>query len=467
MGDIEPTMADLCAACGGRPSGGKLGVMFAGASLDTRETGRGNVFFALKGTRTDGHRFVREAAGRGAAGAVVENAPSPRPPAGFPLIRVRSTARALADSAAWWRRRYRIPVVAITGSNGKTTSKDLAAHVLTGAFGAGVTATSGNRNNHLGVPLTLFRIGAGTRVAVLEMAMNHRGEIGRLASIAAPGVGVILNASLAHLGFLGSVEGVARAKAELIAALPSGGYAILNAGDPAVWEKRGLTRARVLGFGIGTGEVRAERVKLDGTGRPGFVLRTPSGSARVRLGFPGAHNAGNAVAAAAVGYVFGMEPAEIASRLSCFRPRARMRFENRRLPGGARALVDCYNANPASVSAALSHLEGIGAHRPVLVLGEMLELGPGSVKEHRRIGRAAARLCPSLLAGIGRGAREIVAEGRRAGVSRAAWHAKAADALDDVRSALKPGRVVLFKGSRKVGLEKLVDLLGGRGHRAV
>jgi len=467
MPEPGATLADLCAACGGRPAGGPLDAPFAGAAIDTRETDRGNVFFAMKGGRTDGHRFIREAARRGAAGAVVEKAPRPRFTGGFPLIRVRSTARALADSASWWRRRFRIPVVAITGSNGKTTTKDLAAYVLGGAFGNRVTATEGNRNNHLGVPLTIFSIGAGTRAAVMEMAMNHPGEIGRLAGMAAPGIGVILNASAAHLGFLGSVSGVARAKGELIAALPAGGYALLNAGDSAVWGLRRLTRARVLGFGVGVGEVRAERVRLDGAGRPAFILRTPAGRACVRLRLPGVHNAGNAVAAAAVGYIFGMEPAEIAGRLSGFRPCARMRLEDRRLCGGARAVVDCYNANPASVMAALEHLGGIGARRPVLVLGEMLELGAGSVREHRRIGTAAARLRPSLLVGIGRGAREIESAARRAGVSRTAWRFKAEDARDDVRAALAPGRVVLFKGSRKVGLERLVEMLEGRGDRAV
>lgn len=464
--DVRATVAELCHAIGARPVQGNTNAPFSGASLDTRSLRRGNVFFAVKGTRTDGHRYVSAAARRGAAAAVVERrvAAVRR----FPVLCAASAERALRDGAAWYRRELRAPVIGVTGSNGKTTVKDLARWVLSGAMGEGVLATERSLNNHLGVALTLFAMRRETRAAVVEMAMNRPGEIRSLARMAAPAVGVVLNAGRAHMGRFADVAGVARAKAELIEELPAGGWAILNADDPAVWRCRRLTAARVLGFGIRRGDIRAAGPALDHRGAPRFRLRTPQGDASVRLRMPGRHSAANAAAAAAVGWVFGMSPRMIARRLSGFVPRAAMRLERRRLRRGALAIVDCYNANPDSCRAALSYLRDIGARRPVLVLGEMLELGRHSRRMHREIGRLAARLRPRLVVGVGRGAGPLVAAARKEGAGTV-WTDDPEAAAGELSSVLSGDTVVLFKASRKVGLERLVERLQGRdrGNHAV
>ncbi len=466
------TAGELCRAMGGTWVRGDPRRAVTGAALDTRTLARGEAFFAVRGARTDGHRFLGAAAAAGASVGVVERlAGTAGLPASFPLVRVRSSASALAAGAAWVRANHRVPVVAVTGSNGKTTVKDLLAALLrraTGGRESAVLATRGNLNNHLGVPLTLFRLGAQHRAAVVEMGMNHAGEIGRLARLAAPHAGVILNAGRAHLGAFRSVAGVARAKGELIAALPAGGWAVLNADDPRVWAQRGRTAARVLGFGLAAGEIRAEGARLDPAGRVRFTLRTPGGSAAVRTRLPGVHNAANAAAAAAVAWAFGMDEREIASVLGRFRPAMRMRLERRRLPGGAIAVVDCYNANPDSCRAAFAYLRGLKARRPILVLGAMRELGTHAARAHRAVGAEAAGLEPGLIVGVGPGAQPLVEGARAAGATTALWTPDAPAAADAVAGALRPGVLALFKASRRMELERLVArLIARRRPRAV
>ena len=463
---MTATLEDLRAAIGGRLLQGRLDDGFAGASIDSRSLRAGNLFFAVKGERTDGHVFVTDANRRGAAGAVVEKMPVRTPASralarNFPLIRVESTVRALQRGAAWYRSRFHLPVIAITGSNGKTTVKDMTAWLLRGALRADVLASRGNHNNHLGVPLTLFGLSAETRAAVLELAMNHGGEIRRLARLAAPGTGVLLNAHAAHLMSFRSVSEIARAKAELLEELPAGGWAILNADDGRVWARRGSTAARVIGFGVRTGDVRAERVRLNRRGEPSFVLRTPGGSAEASLSLPGAHNAVNAAAAAAVGWTFGMAPTAIAHWLGAFRSAAPFRLERRRLHGGGLAVVDCYNANPGSYRAAFSCLRGMKARRPVLVLGEMRELGSHSARAHRAVGVEAASLDPRLLVGVGGGARGLVTAARRAGAARALWVKSPEEAIEVLAPEMGGDSVILFKASRKVEMERLVEKLEG------
>lgn len=453
------TLEEFCSAIGGQPLQGDLTRSFQGASLDTRQLRLGNIFFAMKGERTDGHRFLGDAKRRRAAAAVVERRPAGRTDLkGFPLFRVASSVRALQRGAAWYRRRFHLPVIAITGSNGKTTVKDLTAWVLRGALGEKVLASRGSFNNHLGVPLTLFELRRGIRAAVVEMAMNAKGEIRRLARLAAPGTGVVLNAGAAHLKGFTSLAEVARAKAELLEELPAGGWAILNADDERVWSRRRATAARVLGFGAWRGEVRAERITLNRRGLAGFHLRTPGGSAWVQLRLPGAHSAVNAAAAAAIGWTFGMSPPAIARRLQTFTFPPRMRLEHRRLPNGALAIVDCYNANPGSCQAALSYLHDMRVQHLVLVLGEMREMGSFSLSAHRHVGTLAARLNPKLLIGIGSGARATVEAARKAGVPTL-WTPRPEGALKALTPALSRNTVALFKASRKIRLERLVDRL--------
>jgi len=465
------SVAALVAATGGKLLSGDPLAPVEGGSLDSRSVRPRDAFFAIRGARTDGHRFVRAARTAGAAAAVVERG-TPRAlgvPASFPVIRVPSAALALQRTASARREGFRLPVVAVTGSNGKTAVKDLAASVLACELGeTAVLSTRGNLNNHLGVPLMLLDIRAGHRIAVLELAMNHPGEIRKLARLASPTAGAILNAGRAHLGAFGSVEGVARAKAELLAVLPAGGWALLNADDPAVWARRSGTAARVAGFGIRRGDVRAERPSLDRDGRVRFRLCTPGESVRVRTRLAGRHGAANAAAAALIAWTHGVDARTIAHGLETFRPRARMRLERVRLKGGALAIVDCYNANPDSYAAAFAYLKGIGARSPLIVAGEMRELGRHGAAAHRSVGRAAAALNPGLLVGVGRLALPLVAGARAAGVRRVAWFRDALAAEDVVAGAIadaiKRRSLVLFKASRKVAMERLVDrLAAGKG----
>lgn len=460
---VAATVAELAVAVGGRLSGGAGDRPFHGASIDSRTVQSAGVFFAMKGGHTDGHRFIGVANRRKAAAAVVERAV--KAPAGFPLIRVRSTPDALGVGGAWWRRRAHVPVVAVTGSNGKTTAKDLCAHLLR-AVGP-VTATKGNLNNALGVPLTLFEITGGEGAVVVEIAMNRPGEIADLAKMAAPTAGVVLNAGLAHGWKFPSRHEVAREKTSLVAALPAGGWAFLNADDREVWGFRGRTKARVLGFGLKGGDVRAGSARIDREGRLSFRLYTPTGSAPVRTRLLGVHNAWNAAAAAAVAWAFGMDVREISRKLESFSSPSAMRMERRRLRGGAVALLDCYNSNPGSLDAALDFVAATRSKKPVLVLGEMRELGGHSVREHASAGRKAASLHPALLVGVGPGAWPLVASARTAGVREAVWVRDGMDALDAVSSAISRGTLVLFKASRAVRLERLATALGGGKRNAV
>ncbi len=463
LSEWHPTLARLCAAMGGRPVQGRLSGRFAGAQIDTRSMKAGQVFFAMRGSRTDGHRFIGQARRAGASAAVVQRRVSG--PASFPIIRVASTVRALQRGAAWYRGLFHLPVVGITGSNGKTTAKDMTAWLLKGTIRGRITATEGNLNNHLGLPLSVFRLGPGARAAVFELAMNRPGEIRMLARIAAPGIGVLLNAGPAHLWRFKSVAGVLREKASLIACLPAGGWAVINADDRAVWEKRRSTPARAVGFGIGRGDFRAENVTLDSGGRARFRLCTPSGSVPTRICLPGRHNVSNALAASAVAWILGAAPAAIAADLARYRPHSSLRLERVRLKGGALGIADCYNANPDSFRAAFAHVKAIGARKPVLVMGEMLELGAHSAREHRRIGLAAAALKPGFLLGVGPKAKETVKAARKAGVRETDWVRDIAQVPARLSGRLRAGGVALFKASRKVEMEKVLRGMVSRGDR--
>jgi len=457
------TVGDLAMAMGGHLTGGDGGSVFHGASIDSRTVRPGAVFFAIRGERTDGHRFLGIARKQGAVAAVIEHAV--KVSSGFPLIRVKSSPDALGKGASWWRRSAHVPLIAVTGSNGKTTTKEICAHLL-GALGK-VTATHGNLNNSLGVPLTLFEITKREIAVVVEIAMNRPGEIGALTKLASPTAGVVLNAGLAHAWKFRNRRDVAREKTDLIEGLPGGGWAFLNSDDREVWGFRNKTLARVLGFGLKSGEVRAESVRLDQSGRLSFRLHTPTGVIAVRTGLLGGHNAWNAAAAGAVAWAFGLDLREIAHRMESFVEASAMRMERRNLRGGATAIVDCYNSNPGSLHAALEFVRSIKSKKPVLVIGEMRELGSHSVSQHAAAGREAASLHPGLLVGVGPGAWPLVASARAAGVHEAVWVREGMDALEAVNGAMTRGTLVLFKASRAVRLERLAEALGGRSRNAV
>jgi UDP-N-acetylmuramoyl-tripeptide--D-alanyl-D-alanine ligase len=473
------TKDELAAATGGRWMGAPPAEL-AGVSTDTRTLGPGALFVALRGEKFDAHDYLAEAASRGAAAAVVAEAylgrpstpaslrdaqprgePSEAPDAPLPLLAVPDTLAALGAIARFHRRRFRIPVVGVTGSNGKTTTREMIAAIL-GTRGA-VLRNEGNLNNEVGVPLTLLGLGPEHRAAVVEMGMNHPGEIARLAAIAEPYVGVVTLAAPAHLAGLGTVDAVADAKAELYAAVPETGIVIANADDARMLKRAQTSGRRMLTFAAAAGR-RGDVVVLEVTsqGEEGLRFVLGVGNREVAVHIPalvGAHNATNAAAAAAAAIALGCSDREIVEGLARVKPVGR-RLRLDRLASGLRLVDDCYNANPASMSAAVKTLVALaGADaRPVAVLGDMLELGDHEVEAHRNLGAEAARAGVKLLALFGPRSRETAAAARAGGVP--VFHTEDVDELVRwTRANVTPADVLLVKGSRGMKLERLVEAL--------
>jgi UDP-N-acetylmuramoyl-tripeptide--D-alanyl-D-alanine ligase len=453
------TPEELAAATGGRWIGTPPAAV-EGVSTDTRTIAPGSLFVALRGERFDAHEFLGEARGRGASAAIVAEARA-GDPADLPRLAVADTLSALGAVARHHRRRFRIPVVAVTGSNGKTTTREMIAAIL--ATRGGVLKTEGNLNNEVGVPLTLFGLGTAHQSAVIELGMNHPGEIARLAAIALPQVGVVTLAAPAHLEGLGTVEAVADAKAELYAGLPEGGIAIANADDPRMLRRAQASGRRMMTFSAAKGR-RGDVVVLEivSQGADGlrFVLGIGNREVQVHIpGLVGAHNAANAAGAAAAAIALGCTDREIVQGLAAVRPVGR-RLRLERLASGVQLVDDCYNANPASMAAALRTLMDLAAQggRPVAVLGDMLELGAFEIEAHRALGEEAAKAGVRLLAAFGPRARGTAEAARAAGLD--AFHAEDMDALVRwARSALQPTDILLVKGSRGMKLERLVEAI--------
>jgi UDP-N-acetylmuramoyl-tripeptide--D-alanyl-D-alanine ligase len=424
-------------------------------ATDTRALAPGDLFVALKGERFDGHHFLEQARAAGAVGALVSDAQ----PSKLPQVIVKDTLAGLQEYAVSWRGDFHVPVVAVTGSNGKTTVKQMLAAVL--ARRGPVLATAGNLNNHIGVPLTLLSLREEHKTAVVEMGANHPGEIARLAELARPDVGVVNNAGDAHLEGFGSREGVARAKGELFEALEHG-VAVINADDEYAPLWRELAAGDVITFGLSEdADVRAVHPRAEPPAAPAFMefeLRVPEGRQGVRLPLPGLHNVRNALAAAACAVALGMDARDIAAGLLNVRP-APGRLAWRKALGGARLLDDTYNANPTSLRAGLELLAGVPARR-WLVLGDMGELGRGSEQLHYAAGEDARALGVERLYAVGPLAREA-ARGFGAG----AVHFDDVGALiAEVRERLAPDVAVLVKGSRSSRMERVVAGLTGEEH---
>jgi UDP-N-acetylmuramoyl-tripeptide--D-alanyl-D-alanine ligase len=453
------TAEELAAATGGRWIGTPPPAL-EGVSTDTRTLGPAALFVALRGERFDAHAFLGEAAAKGAAAAVVAaaraEAPSP-----LPLLAVPEPLAALGAIARHHRRRHRIPVVAVTGSNGKTTTREMVAAIL--ATRGPVLKTEGNLNNEVGVPLTLFGLDASHQAAVVEMGMSNPGEIARLAAIALPQVGVVTLAAPAHLEGLGTVDAVADAKAELYQGLPEGGIAIANADDARMLRRAQSSGRRMITFSATRGrrgDVVVVEIVSQGADGLRFVLGV--GNREVPVHIPalvGAHNAANAAAAAAAAIALGCTDREIARGLAEVRPVGR-RLRLERLPSGIQLVDDCYNANPASMSAALRTLLDLAAAggRPVAVLGDMLELGAFEEEAHRALGAEAARAGVRVLAAFGPRSRAAADAARTDGLDP--FHTEDIEALVRwARATLQPSDVLLVKGSRGMRLERLVDAL--------
>jgi len=457
------TIEDIVRGTRGALLGGDLGIAVAGISIDSRSLGVGEAFFAIRGERLDGHAFLRDAVGRGAACLVIHTVPDDLPP-GVPVVLVDETTRALGRLGAWHRQRFAIPVAAVTGSNGKTTTKEMLAAVLAGL--GPVLKPDSSFNNQWGLPLTLLKLTAGHRAAALELGTNRPGEIAALAEIARPTLAAVTTVSLAHTEFLGSLDEVQREKSALVRAIPAGGAVVLNADDPRVIAMAPLSLARVWTFSAQVSarvpaDIRAVGEITETAGGVTFTLETPGGRGSVRLRFAGRHNVTNALAAAGVGAALGLSLAQTVQGLETARP-AKGRCVWRRA-GTLRILDDTYNANPVSVRAALDTLvASAGGRRTVVVLGDMLELGPVTESAHREIGRSVAASGAAEFVGLGRATRLAVEAAREAGLAESHHAETFEDTVAHLLKRLAPGDAVLVKGSRGMRMERVVDALIAR-----
>jgi UDP-N-acetylmuramoyl-tripeptide--D-alanyl-D-alanine ligase len=460
MSRVPPfTVQDIVRATQGALVAGDLGIPVTGVSIDSRSLGVGETFFAIHGHRLDGHAFLGEAAARGAACLVVHTLPD-EPPANVPLVLVEETTRALGALGAWHRRRFSIPVVAVTGSNGKTTTKELAAGVLGTRWN--VLRPERSFNNQWGLPLTLLRIGPEHQAVVIEIGTNARGEIATLAAIASPTVAVVTTVAAVHTEFLGSLEGVREEKVALVRALDADGIAVLNADDPRVAGMAADTHARVVTYGrAARADVRVIGEVIDD--EHGLTLTIEAGGARqpVTLALAGRHNVTNALAAAATGIALGLSLAEVAQGLGGVAPVAGRCVW--RQAGDVTILDDTYNASPVSVKAGLETVAARRQGRRVIaVLGDMLELGEISDDAHREVGRHVAALPADELIGLGRGMQVAVEAAREAGLAEARAFTTFEDTVAHLLKRLTAGDLVLVKGSRGMRMERVVDALVAR-----
>jgi UDP-N-acetylmuramoyl-tripeptide--D-alanyl-D-alanine ligase len=453
------TVEEIVRGTRGALLGGDLGIAVSGVSIDSRTLNVGEAFFAIRGERLDGHGFLRDAVGRGAGCLVVDTVPDELP-AGVPLVLVDDTTRALGRLGAWHRGRFAIPVTAVTGSNGKTTTKEMMASVL-GALGP-VLKPESSFNNQWGLPLTLLKLTAEHRAAALELGTNRPGEIAALAALARPTVAAVTTVSSAHTEFLGSLEGIQQEKSALVRAVPPEGAVVLNADDPRVLAMQTLSHARVWTYSVhGAADLRAAAGVEEGPEGISFTLETPDGRQPVRLCFAGRHNVINALAAAGVGVALGLGVEQIARGLEAARP-AKGRCVWRRA-GSLAILDDTYNANPVSVRAALETLTAAaGRRRRVVVLGDMLELGPMTETAHREMGAAVAASGAAEFVGLGRACRQAVAAAREDGLAESHHADTFEDTVAHLLKRLVPGDAVLIKGSRGMRMERVVDALLAR-----
>jgi UDP-N-acetylmuramoyl-tripeptide--D-alanyl-D-alanine ligase len=450
---MDPTSFEKIARwAGGRLATGDPQSTVTNVCTDSRTLKAGDLFVALRGDNFDAHNFVAEASKRGAAGAIVEEFPVELAP-GFAVILVKNTLEALQRLSAEYRRSLDLQVVGLTGSNGKTSTKDLTAAVLSENFQ--VTKTEGNLNNHIGVPLTLLRSRSSDQIGIVEMGMNHAGEIAPLAAMAAPEVAIITNIGMAHIEFLGSKENIAREKGMLAEALPPSGTLILNAHDEFSELIAARTKADVVMAGIGKGEVHATDLRASPSGTA-FKIHADGRTAEAELSVPGQHMVANALLAVAAGRVFGLSLEESATGLTKLRlTKGRLELKVVR---GIQVIDDTYNANPDSVAAALRTLASIpAAGRRIAVLGRMGELGADAEMGHRLVGEVAAQVHVDMVIGVGAEAKWITEAAWRGGVEKVIHVESIEEGTKALREFAKAGDLVLIKGSRSARMERIVE----------
>jgi UDP-N-acetylmuramoyl-tripeptide--D-alanyl-D-alanine ligase len=455
---------DIVKATGGRLLYGSDSQSFNGIGIDSRAIAAGDLFVAIRGTTHDAHKFVTQVVAKGVRGIVVQEQTeivlyhSSFEQLGAACVAVGDTTLALGALAAFRRRQVQIPVVAITGSNGKTTTRQMTAQVMAQRFKTLVT--EGNLNNEIGLPLTLFRLTAEHRAAVLELGMNHPGEMDRLGAICRPTIGLITNVGPAHLKFLGSVQEVARAKGELLTHIDPKGYAVLNQDDDRVAALASRASCAVLFFGTSPhADVRAEYIS-ETAGGIKFDLILPRDRLAIELRTPGRFMVFNALAAAAAGYLAGVGSREIKAGLESFRP-VKGRLNVITTANGIHIVDDTYNANPASMAAAIHTLTALKrSARGFIALGDMLELGDTAADLHRQVGSIAGSARADKLYAFGEYARDVLSGARQAGMTQSQlMTATKEDIAADLRHELKPGDWLLVKGSRGMAMETVVEAI--------
>lgn len=461
---MKTSVAALCEWTGGTLERGRSDQSFDATVIDSRQAAPGKLFVAIVGPNHDAHRFVDEVLAKGAAGVLVQSDRvgaeiGTGPGDGF-VVRVDETTRALADLARGHRRQFDGPLIGITGSNGKTTTKELCRGVL--ARVGPTLATRGNLNNHFGVPLTLLRRQVGDVFAVVEMGMNHRGEIAVLAAIAEPTIGVLTNVGSAHIEHLGSREAIAEEKGDLLAALPATGIAVVGRDEPLAFAQAARTRARILSFGRSPqADLRASRVRVVDGSRFVFQLETPFGRDEIRV--PGLSETivENALAAAGAALAAGASLGAVAEGLAEHEGVAG-RMQSRRLAGDVLLIDDSYNANPQSMSKALEALGRLECDgRRYAVLGEMGELGDSAEEAHREAGRLAGALDLDGLFVLGASAEIVAAGARAAGLPSERIHVERdhETIAARLRERLAKGDRILVKGSRAARMERVIEAL--------
>lgn len=461
---MEPiTLRQLLEAVGGTLLGqfDDLDAEITSVDTDSRKMHPGSLFIPLEGERFDGHSFIGSALEAGAAGCLTAKVREDYDRADKFYVKVRSTQRALRDLAQWYKRRFDIPFVAITGSVGKTTTKDMVAAVLGEKYR--VLKTDGNFNNNIGLPLTLLRLEREHEICVLEMGMNHAGEIEYLSDIVEPDVALITNIGDAHIENLGSREGIFRAKCEIFSHMKPGGLAVLNGDDALLSGLRGTIPFELRFVGTGEGlDYTASQLESDGETSLSCRVTTPGTSFDAVIPALGDHMIYPTLMATAVGEHFGMTAEDISRGIQNFLP-TKMRMNVLRLPGDVVVLNDAYNANPQSMRAAAAVLSAARNRRKVAVVGDMLELGEDSALFHYAVGECFGEMGTDCLIAVGDLARSLAEGAENAGVKEVYYFTQLSHALPAVCREMQPGTTILVKASRAMEFERVVEALTAAG----
>lgn len=448
----EFTVGEVCLATQGKVVGSVVQEQFTGVSTDTRTVKKGDLFIPLVGDKFDGHDFIHQAIENGAVGIVFSHKDMVVPEH-ITAIVVTDTLLALQDLARFHRQRFTIPVVAITGSNGKTTTKDMTAAVLSNQFH--VLKTEANYNNEIGLPLTLLQLTHEHEVAVVEMGMRGIGQIRQLANIALPTIAIITNVGETHLELLGSIENIAAAKAELLEVIPESGLSILNGDNVYVREMAKGVKSRVLLFGLEEGDIKAKDIHMK-TQSIDFVCHTARDAFSVEIPTTGKHNVYNGLAAIALGMELGMTFNRISSGFNNFNA-SPMRLYIEKF-GDYLVVNDAYNASPMSMEAAIDTMVEVAEGRKVAVLGDMLELGSIAVAAHENIGKKLAQCHIDIVVTVGELAANIASKASACGIGHVVACSNHEQAQAELKQVLQPGDTILIKGSRGMRMENIIKM---------